>query len=772
MLKGQTARMVAHVAVGQRVKRADAPPKLTGQERFTADVRLPGLLHARPVGSTYAHAHIRGVDKSAALAIPGVVAVLTADDLPLQRDANGNPAKAPIAHGEALFAGQTIALVLAESASAAQDGAAAVEVDYEPLGVVSALDQAMADDAPQVSETLQLGNDEEASMHNADAAEQSDEEAEELPPNVSNSVHYRRGDVDRGFAEADEIVDLTFESLTVHQGYIEPQSCLVAPEALGDLTVYTSTQAAFHCRTRVAEAVGLPMSRVNVVPMPVGGGFGGKFVLIEPLVAAAAVAVGRPVLLQYTRMEDLAAGNPAPDCRIQLKVGATRDGIITALQSTMLFDTGASAGSPLQIAAILMGGYYRFPNLEIKGYEILTHKPGAGAYRAPGAQQGSFAIESVIDELAHKLDLDPIEFRLRNCVVEGDERPNGNAWPAIGLKQCLEALRDHEAWRNRDGARAKGRGIGVAVGGWPGGIEPATAVCRLDADGKLTVVLGSVDLNGTNTTFSQIAAESLGIDPSAITVSTAPTDTAPWSGGTGGSKITYTVGPAVQQAAEDARQQILDIAAQQLEASPEDLEISDGMVRVKGVPASGLSLREIAERSTTVGNRPVFGRGSSSVTETAPGFAVHLAEVEVDDLTGETRVTNYVAVQDCGFAINPALVEGQVTGGVAQGIGWALYEGMSYDNDGQLQTASLLDYALPRAEMIPPIDVVLVEVPSAQGAFGSKGVGEPPAIPGPATVANAIRDAIDARPTAIPIKPPVVAELIWNRDRQHRANGA
>jgi CO/xanthine dehydrogenase Mo-binding subunit len=758
--------MVATVSVGQRVKRLDAPQKLTGQERFSADLRVPGLLHARPVGSAYAHARIRGVDAAAALALPGVVAVLTADDLPLQRAENGQPAKTPIASGEALYAGHTIALVLAETESAAEDGAAAVEVDYEPLDVLSQLDAAMAAGAPQMSEQQSLGNDEEASMHNSDAAQAAEEDDEELPPNVSNSIHFSRGSIEQGLAEADEVVDLTFDSLTVHQGYMETQTCLVSFEPLGDLTVYTSTQAAFHCRNRVAEAIGLPVHRVNVVPMPVGGGFGGKFVLIEPLVAAAAVAAGRSVLLQYTRMEDFAAGNPAPECRIQLKVGAKRDGTLTALQSHLVFGTGSAAGSPLQIAAILMGGYYRFPHLEIRGYEVLTHKPGAGAYRAPGAQQGTFAIESVMDELARRLDLDPLAMRLQNCVVDGDERPNGNAWPRIGLKECLEALQAHPLWQHRAESRARGRGVGIAVGGWPGGVEPATSTCRLDSDGKLTVVLGSVDLNGTNTTFAQIAAETFGMPAEDIQVTTAPTDMAPYAGGTGGSKITYTVGPAVQKSAEDARRQILNIAAQHLEASADDLEIEEGMVRVKGVPTSGVSLKQVASMSMSFGGKyePVFGRGSSAITESAPGFAAHLAEVEVDEMTGETKVCHYVAVQDVGFAINPAAVEGQICGGVAQGIGWALYEGMSYDPDGQLVTASLMDYVLPKAEMIPPIDVILVEVPSSHGAYGSKGVGEPPAIPGPATIANAIRDAASIRVTQIPIKPEVVAEQLWARD--------
>jgi CO/xanthine dehydrogenase Mo-binding subunit len=752
-------------AVGQRVRRIDAPQKLTGQERFTGDLNVPGMLIARPVTSPYAHARIRDIDSTQALQIPGVVRVLTADDLHVMRDANGAPVKTPIASGEAVYAGQFVALVLAESDAAAQDGVAAVEVDYEPLAVVTTLDQGLDPESPHIRETRQQANDEEAAMHNADAAVQAEENDQLAAPNVSNSVQFSRGDVTAGFAAADETVEFTVESLTVHQGYLEPQVCLVDITPLGDLTVYTSTQAAFYCRTRVAETVGLPTQRVNVVPMPVGGGFGGKFVLIEPMVAAAAMAAGRPVLLRYSRMDDFLAGNPAPDCRITVKLGATKAGDITALASSMVFDTGSSGGSPLQIAAILHGGYYRFPNLEIRGHEVLTNKPGAGAYRAPGAQQATFAIESAIDELARKLELDPLEFRLRNCAVEGDPRPNGGAWPRIGLKECLEALQQHPAWQERESARAQGRGVGIAVGGWPGGIEPATAVCRLDANGKLTVVLGSVDLTGTNTAFSQIAAETFNLSSDDVVVTTAPTDSAPFAGGTGGSKITYTVGMAVQRAAEDALRQILAVASEALEASVEDLEMVDGSVRVRGVPGSGISLKDIANRTMgfAARNEPVYGTGSTAIRESAPGFAAHLVEVEVDDITGETRPVRYVAVQDVGFAINPAEVEAQIHGGVVQGLGWALYEGMIYDGEGQLLTATLMDYALPRAEMVPPIEVVLVEVPSEHGAYGAKGIGEPPAIPGAAAVANAVRDITGERPLSLPIRPESVARSLWER---------
>ncbi len=749
-----------YASIGKRTKRLDSPPKLTGQERFTGDLRFPGMVRAMLIGSDYGHARIVSVDSAAAMEVPGVVAVLTHADLPVARSESGVSPISLLADGEALYVGHPVAIVLAETDQAARDAADLVEIDYEELDVLVDLDAAAAEDAPRVSLGGAGDFADEAEMHNADAASGGTDE--ELPPNVSSSVDFHRGDLDAAFADADEVVELAFTSDVVHQGYIEPQVALAVPEQFGRIAIYTSTQGAFHGRQKVSDTLGIALDDVKVVPMPVGGGFGGKFVLIEPLVAALAKAVDRPVLLQFTREDDFLTGNPAPDCKMTVRLGGKRDGTLTALDAWLLFDSGAASGSPLGIAGILIGGYYRFDAFRIRGYEVQTHRPSSGSYRAPGAQQASFAIESAMDELARRLGVDPLELRLQNCVVEGDERPNGGVWPRIGLKESLEAVRDHPIWQEREQRRAGGSGIGLAVGGWPGGLEPASAACRLDADGKLTVMLGSVDLNGTNTTFAQVAAESLGIDADQVNVRTADTDAAPFAGGTGGSKITYTVGVAVKKAADDAVQQIKQIAAQHLEASVEDLELVDGVVRVRGVPESGVTLKEVADLGmrTAGGHGPVLGRGASAISQIAPGFAAHVAEVKVDELTGQVAVVNYAAAQDVGFAINPAAVEGQIHGGVAQGIGWALYEGIAYAEDGTPDASSLLDYTLPRANMIPPIDVLQVEVASAEGPYGAKGVGEPPAIPGPAAVANALHDAVGVRICDLPIKPSAVLDAL------------
>ena len=749
-----------YTSVGKRTKRADSPPKLTGLEKFTGDLRFPGLLRAKLVGSDVAHARIVSVDASAALEVPGVFGVYTSEDLPVVRAENGASPISLLADGEALYVGHPVAVVLADSDQAARDAADLVEIEYDEMDVLVDLTKASSEGASRVSSSGAGAFADEAEMHNADAAAGGTDE--ELPPNVSSSISFERGNLEQGFADADEVVEYSIHSDVVHQGYIEPQVALVVPEQFGRFSVYTSTQAAFHGKQKTAESIGVDLDDVKVTPMPVGGGFGGKFVLIEPLVAALAKATQRPVLLQFTREDDFLTGNPAPDCEIRIKLGAKKDGSLTALDAYLLFDSGAMSGSPLSIAGMLLGGYYRFGNFRVHGYEVQTHRPSSGSYRAPGAQQATFAIESAMDELALKLDLDPLEFRLQNCVVEGDARPNGGEWPRIGLKETLERLREHPLWINRAKSLEQGRGVGIAVGGWPGGLEPATAACRLDADGKLTVMLGSVDLNGTNTTFAQVAAESLGVDADDVRVRTVDTDSAPYAGGTGGSKITYTVGVAVKKATDDAVEQIKQIAAQALEASVEDLELVDGLVRVKGVPDSGISLKDVASlgMKTAGGFGPVLGRGASAISNIAPGFAAHLAEVDVDELTGRVQVTNYVAVQDVGFAINPAAVEGQIHGGVAQGIGWAIYEGIHYSDEGLPDASSLLDYTLPRANMIPPIDVCLVEVASAEGPYGAKGVGEPPAIPGPAAIGNAIRSATGARITDLPIRPSAVLEAI------------
>jgi CO/xanthine dehydrogenase Mo-binding subunit len=592
-----------------------------------------------------------------------------------------------------------------------------------------------------------------------------DEPQDQKASNVASRVRFARGDIERGLRESDQVIGRTFRTSVVHQAYIEPHATVADYDASAkQLTVWTATQGLFYSRENVAQVLGLPESSVRIVPTPVGGGFGAKILLLEPLAGALAMTLRRPVRLVLTRSDEFRTATPAPQTVLEVRVGAKRDGTLVAIQARLLFDAGALPGAPLSIAALMIGGVYQAPHLDIQGREVLTHKAPVGAYRAPGAPQAAFALESVIDDLARALGHDPLAFRLRNASAGGDPMPSGDAWPRIGLREALQAVGEDPLWRNRS---QHGRGVGLAVGGWFGGIEPASACVRLNTDGTMHVVVGSVDISGTATGLAQVAAETLGVPVSRIRMVAADTDSAPASGMSGGSKIMYTVGSAVAKAAEDARRQILALAARRLEAAEGDLEIVDGAVRVRGVPARTVAVAEIARLTSGfgAGHPPVFGVASEAIVQRAPGFGAHVARVRVDADSGRVRVVDYAVAQDVGRAINPAAIHGQIYGGVAQGIGWALLERMIYDEQGSLATGSFLDYALPRATDIPTIRTTLVEVPSERGPFGAKGVGEPPVVPVAAAIGNAIADASGARVETLPIVPEAVVAALARTGR-------
>jgi CO/xanthine dehydrogenase Mo-binding subunit len=740
-------------AIGQSMRRVDGGEKVTGLTRFAADVQLPGMVHAGLVLSPHAHARIVRIDGKRAEGAPGVLGVFTARDLGLAGPGATNRTKAPLAIDRTLFVGHPVVAVVAETAALAEDAAGLIEVEYEVLPSAVDVDAAARQDAPRVRQGEVASSQEELAMHGATAAGERLQEA--VGPNVVSTKHYHRGDLARGLTEANLVVERRFTTPMVHQGYLEPRAAIAAVDPLGVLTIWTATQALFYTRSEVCGALGLSEHQVRIVATPLGGGFGGKFVLLEPLAGALAQKLRRPVSVVMTRTEEFLATTPAPPAVIDLKLGVRRDGTLTALEGRAVFDAGAFEGAPLSIALLLMGSYYQVPNLDLRGYEVLTHKPGNGAYRAPGAVQATFAVESVMDELARGIGMDPIALRLRNASKPGDLMVTGEPWQKMGLSECLERLRAERDRRPRRAAATDGvrRGVGVAIGGWMGGIEPANAVCRMDRDGTLSVVVGTVDVSGTNTALAQITAEAFGLPVEDVRVVNGDTDTAPYAGASGGSKITYTVGRAVERAARDARRQLLAIAADRLEAAVDDLEIVDRAVQVKGVPGRRVTLADLARGAMQFGAKyePVLGHGASATVVRSPAFAAHLAEVEVDTATGEVRVVAHTVVQDVGRAINPAAVEGQIHGGVVQGIGWALLERMPYNAHGQLLTATLMDYALPQGDQVPTVDTVLVEVPSEHGPFGAKGVGEPPVVGVPAAIANAVADAIGERFTDLPI---------------------
>lgn len=731
--------------IGKATRRTEGLEKVTGAVRYTGDLRLPGMLYARLLLSPHPRARVARLGRDEALAVPGVVGVATAEDLARL----GSGARDQLAGTVTRYSGQPVAVVLGGTEQAAVDGLEALRAasTFEPLPAVLTIDEALRDGAPLVRESAEV-EEGDAQAHATVAVEQ---HRGERPSNLANRVTFVRGNADEGLRQAEVIVRRTYTTSRIHQGYIEPQSVVATSDSVtGELAIYTSTQALFYARAEVAKALDLPQQQVRVVAMPVGGAFGGKICLFEPLAGALALLAKRPVQLVLTRSEDFLATEPGPATHIELELGAARDGALLALRARVHFDSGCEPGSPLSICGLLLGGYYKFPNLSIELVDVLTNKPPIGAYRAPGAPQATFAIESAMSELADKLGVDPIAFRLRHASAPGDPLPHNRPWARMGLREVLETL-DRHPMRKRP--KGPDEGIGVAVGGWLGGLESATACIRANTDGTFQVLTGAIDITGTATTMALIAAEALGVTPDQIRVVTPDSSQAPYAGMSGGSKITYTVGKAVQLAAEDTRRQILNIAASHLEAGVEDLEIAGGAVRVKGSPTVTLSLAEIATMSMRFGATypPVFGQGSTAITRQSPGFAGHLVRVRVDRETGAVTVLEYAVAQDVGHALNPPAIEGQMLGGVAQGIGWGLLEQVAYDEAGNLLTGTLADYALPRAAVVPRIETIVVEVPSDDGPFGAKGVGEPPVVPAAAAIANAIADAIGARITALPI---------------------
>ena len=732
--------MVGVIGVSRR--RLEGGAKVLGATRFTADLRLAGLAHARLLLSPLAAARIARLDLEAARRARGVLAAVAGADLPDLRLAGPEQ---PLARDRVFYAGQPVVAVVAETEAQAADALELVDVEYVPLPASVHPDAARAPEAAPVLDHGAAALD-DAGAHGVTGGGR---EADERAPNVTAQVRFDRGDVAGALRASAVVVRGRYVVPAVHQGFIEPHLAIARPEPDGGLTVWTPTQGIFLARRTIAGQLGLPLGSVRVVPMAVGGGFGGKICLIEPLVAILARLVDRPVRLELTRSEEFAMGRGGPGAIIELELGATADGDLTGLRAGVLFDNGAGRGGIGSLAGLFLAGTYRLAAYEITARDVATNKTPVAAYRAPGAPQSYFALESAMDELARRLDMDPLELRLRNASREGDPRPDGQLWPRIGLIECLEAARQHRLYTEPAGS---GEGVGVAVGGWGGGREPAAAGCRVEPDGSLLLHLGSVDVSGTDTTLAMIAAETFGVPVERVRVETGDSATAPYAGMAGGSKIIYTVGPAVQQAAAEARRQLLEIAAEELEAAVEDLVIENGEVRVAGVPGRARGVGELAEMGARFGGTyaPVLGQGRHAVTVQSPMFTVHVARVRSDPETGEWRLTAYAAIQDVGRALNPAEVMAQVHGGAVQSAGRALGEELAWDGEGQLRTGSFVDYGLPTIDQVPQIEVELVEVPSPVGPFGARGVGEPPAVPAPAAIANAIRAASGRRPTTLP----------------------
>jgi CO/xanthine dehydrogenase Mo-binding subunit len=752
--------------VGLAIPRPDGPEKVTGQVQYVADIKPKGMLHAKLLRSPHAHAKIVKIDTTRAKALPGVRAVLTARDIPELKRKAPTRAHAVLAIDRVVFAGQPIAAVAADELAIAEEACDLIEVTYEVLPAAVDPLKAMQVGAPPVADAGTEADTSEALAHSGVAVAKT-EVAPTKAVNISQQAKLGRGDVAKALAESDVIVEKTYRVPMVHQGYLEPHAVLAQWDTNGQLTLYSSTQGSFNTRSEVADVLHVEENRIKVIPVECGGGFGGKIrALCEPITAILARVTKRPVRYVMTRREELEAGMPAPQVIIKLKTGAKRDGTLMALDAETVIESGAFSGAVLTMSAVFVSSVYKFPNFEVRAFEVLTHKPSIAAYRAPTAPQTFFAIDSQMEQMARALKLDPVEFRMRHLMQEGDPMANGQPWQSNGAKQCLARIAEHPLWKSREEWKASGgkdgrglRGVGLAVGGWIPGLQPTGATVRLNPDGSLQVLTGQVDIAGTNIALAQIAASAYGIDIDKVKITTGDTDTAPMTGLSAGSKTIYTVGTAVLQAAQDARRQTLEIAAKEMEAAIDDLEIEDGKVIVRGVPDKGVTLASIGKKGNLYMSKvpPVLGVAHPAFAQQAPAFAAQLARIELDPDTGQVTLHDFVAVQDAGKAINPLGVEGQMQGGAVQSLGIALTEGLMYDESGRLMNASLLDYRKLTAADLPNIETIIIEVPAPAGPFGARGVGEPPIVPAPAALANAVEHATGVRITEAPITPERIA---------------
>jgi CO/xanthine dehydrogenase Mo-binding subunit len=749
--------------VGVSIPRPDGPEKVTGRVQYVADIPAKGLLHAKLLRSPHAHAKIVSIDVSAAKALPGVRAVLTAKDIPHLKKKAPTRAHAVLAIDRVVFMGQPVAAVAADELAIAEEALDLIEVEYQVLPASIDPLKAMQPGAPPVADAGTEADTSEALAHSAVAIAKSEAPAKAV--NISQQARLQRGDPAAGFAQSDHVLEKTYRVPMVHQGYLEAHAVLAEWDRNGLLTLWASTQGSFNTRSEVADVLGIPENRIRVIPVECGGGFGGKIrALCEPITAVLAQVTKRPVRYVMTRREELEAGMPAPQVIIKLKTGVKRDGTLMALDAETVIDSGAYSGAVLAVSAVFLGSMYKWPSFDVRGFEVLTHKPSVAAYRAPVAPQTIFAIESHMEQIARDLNLDSVEFRMRHLIAPGDPMVNGQPWQSNGARQVLARLAEHPHWKTRkqwiaEGKNGKKRGVGLALGGWLGGLQPTGATVRLNPDGTLAVLTGQVDIAGTNISLAQIAASAYGVDTDLVRITTGDTDVAPLTGLSAGSKTIYTVGAAVLQAAEDARRQTFEIAAAELEASVHDLELADGKITVRGMPDKGITLATIGKKGNLYMSKtpPVLGKANPAFTQQAPGFAAQLARLEVDPDTGEVTIRDFVIVQDVGKAINPLGVEGQMQGGAVQSLGIALTEGLMFDDSGRLTNPSLLDYRKLTAADLPNLETIIVEVPAPAGPFGARGVGEPPIIPAPAAIANAVHDAVGARITQLPLNPERIA---------------
>ena len=738
--------------VGTNPIRHDGLDKVTGRAIYGGDVRVPGLIWGDVIRSPHAHARIKSIDTSAAEAMDGVYAVLTHADFPvvdereieagedvvnLKRDQSNI-----MADDKVHYKGHVVAAVAAVDRNTAQEAASKIRVEYEVFANVSDVDAAMAENAPIILESL-VG----------------DHLGEDVPnTNIARIFRHEFGNLEQAFAKSDLVIERTFSLSMVHQGYIEPHNATVIWAEDGNITVWSSTQGSFGVRAQTAGMIGVPETRVKVNYVEIGGGFGGKTkVYLAPIAALLSrKSGGRPVKLVMDRTSVFEATGPAPGGKIRMKVGVNKEGKVTAADTDLIFESGGYPGSAVGAAAMCVFACYNWPASRITGYDVLVNKPKSAAYRAPGSPQASFAIESVVDEICEEMGFDKIQFRLDNAAHEGTRRGDGVQFPRVGLEECLQAARDSDHWNSPlgDAPAGKARGRGIATAYWMNGGGKSTCDLMLQDDGTVMMNEGSADIGGTRVSIAMQAAEVLGIPAEDIRPSIPDTDSIGFTGVTGGSRTTYATGLAAYTAAHLLVDELKDRLANLWETEAGKIDFADGVFSSDG---QSIGIQELAGKLGPTGG-PVTSTASVNPSSAGAAYAAHICDLEVDLATGKTDVIRYTAVQDVGKAVHPQYAEGQIQGGVVQGIGWALNEEYFITDDGAMANRSFLDYRMPTSLDMPMIDTIMIEVPNPLHPYGVRGVGEVPICPPLSAVVQAIHGATGKRYYELPVKPGRILE--------------
>ena len=748
--------------IGTRPIRHDGVDKVLGRALFGADVKLPGLLHGAVLRSPHAHARIVRIDTSKAEAAPGVAAVMTSADLPQaesemldlgEETANAKFASERImAKDKAVYKGHPVAAVAAVDQNTALEALKLIEVDYEVLTPVISLEDAMADDAVIIHEEL-VG----------------DHLGEQKPhTNIAEFKRTENGDPEAAFAASAAVIERTYTIARAHQGYIEPQNGTAYWAPDGKITIWTSTQGPFGVRSATSSILRRPLSDVKVVPMEIGGGFGGKInVYLEPLAAVLSRKSGRPVKIVMDRRSVFDATGPGPGGQVTVKMGVDDKGLITAGTADIRYMAGAYPGASISPAMVGVFACYRVPNVRIDAYDVVINMSKTAAYRAPGTPQASFAAESLVNELCELIGMDPMEFRLLNGSTTGDRRHDGPVFPRTGNLECMRAIESSPHFRTpleREGPNGKKRGRGMASGFWGGIGNRSSVTISVNSDGVVSLVEGNPDIGGTRTTIAMQAAEILGIPAEDVHPAVVDTDSVGYSDLTAGSRTAYATGTAAIEAARLVVAEMTQRMAVLWETDADNIRFQDGVFSNTAAPDQTLTFKEAASKLDRVGG-PISKTGTVNVRGSGGGsFAAHLADVEVDLDTGKVQVIRYTAAQDAGQAVHPSYVEGQFQGGVVQGIGWALNEEYYTNEAGVMLNSSLLDYRMPTALDVPMIETIIVEVPNANHPFGVRGIGETGIVPPAPAVANAIADAIGVRLYQTPMNPGRVLEALARKN--------